>query len=127
MGDCIFCQPDNEEVNTVIASNSDAFARLDNFPLADGHVEIVPVRHVTSVFDLSPREMRGLWDLASEVRGQLGECDGYSLGINDGCAAGQTIPHMHLHIIPRRFGDVPNPRGGIRNIFPNDTYSQGKS
>jgi diadenosine tetraphosphate (Ap4A) HIT family hydrolase len=125
-GDCIFCRPDDETVNTVIASNTDAYVRLDNFPLAPGHVEVVPVRHVGSVFDLSPQENASIWDLAHEIRGALGPCDGYSIGINDGAAAGQTIPHMHLHIIPRHLGDVPEPRGGIRRIFPNDSYSAAK-
>jgi diadenosine tetraphosphate (Ap4A) HIT family hydrolase len=80
------------------------------------------VRHVGSVFDLSPREIASIWELAREVRDR--HCDGYTIGINDGPAAGQTVPHMHLHLIPRMLGDVPNPRGGIRNIFPNDEYSK---
>lgn len=67
-----------------------------------------------------------IWGLAHLLRDHLytPAPDGYTIGINDGPAAGQTIPHMHLHIIPRRFGDVPNPRGGIRQVFPNDQYSR---
>lgn len=124
MTDCIFCQPENEAINTVIASNTYAYARLDNFPLSEGHAEIVPVRHVSSFFDLTESEVIAMFELAIELRGKA---DGHTIGINDGPAAGQTVPHMHLHIIPRTFGDVPNARGGIRQIFPNDEYSNPNS
>lgn len=120
MTGCIFCRPDDETINTVIASNTYAYVRLDNFPLSKGHAEVVPVRHVQSFFDLTETEVRSIFELAIELRG---EADGYTIAINDGPAAGQTIPHMHMHVIPRHFGDVPNPRGGVRNIFPHDTYS----
>lgn len=122
---CIFCQPDDPEINTVIADNDYAYARLDNYPLTQGHIEIVPFRHVASMFDLTDDEARAIWHLVRYTFKADHTVDGHSIGINDGPAAGQTVPHMHLHIIPRRFGDVPNPRGGIRNIFPNDPYSQG--
>lgn len=125
--DCIFCWPDDEAVNTVLASDSYAYVRLDNHPLAPGHIEIVPVRHVASVFDLTGREITSLWELAWDMQRHpaiIWRPDGYTIGINDGPAAGQTIPHMHMHMIPRWLGDAPNPRGGIRNIFPNDAYSR---
>lgn len=122
---CIFCQPDNPDVNTVIAENDLAYARFDNYPLTQGHIEIVPFRHVGSVFDLTDDEARAIWQLMRHTFKSDFTVDGFTFGVNDGAAAGQTVPHMHLHIIPRRVGDVPNPRGGIRNIFPNDTYSQG--
>lgn len=126
MSDCIFCRPDDSTINTVVASNTYAYVRLDNYPLAPGHVEIVPVRHVGSAFDLTDPEVAALWELARDIQHHPAlviRPDGYTIGINDGPAAGQTVPHMHMHMIPRWFGDVPNPRGGIRNIFPNDTYS----
>lgn len=86
MTDCIFCEADNPKMNTVIGRNRLAYARLDNFPLTDGHVEVVPFRHVGSVFDLTPNELTALWSLVERVRPLLGGCDGYTIGVNDGPA-----------------------------------------
>jgi diadenosine tetraphosphate (Ap4A) HIT family hydrolase len=94
----------------------------DAFPVTQGHTLIVPKRHVASLFDLPDEEQVALWKLVAQVRGKLAselQPDGFNVGVNDGPAAGQTVPHAHIHLIPRRMGDVADPRGGVRWIIPN--------
>ena len=82
---------------------------------------MIPQKHVTSIFDLSEEDRAELWRVVEEVRRQLvRECrpDGFNIGLNDGQAAGQTVPHVHIHVIPRYAGDVVDPRGGIRWVIP---------
>ena len=119
--ECIFCNPNNSKQNTLIAENELAFARWDNFPVSDGHAEVIPKRHVSSYFDLSDDEVSALFALSKEAKSIIDEKyhpDSYNLGINNGPEAGQTIPHCHIHLIPRYVGDVENPRGGVRHIIP---------
>ncbi len=113
---CLFCDPDNGQ-HTVVGGNATAYARLDNFPVADGHMEVVPRRHVVSLFDLTDGEIVDVFRLARVVAGDV-LADGWTVGVNEGRAAGRTVDHVHLHLIPRRVGDVPDPRGGIRNVLP---------
>ncbi len=118
---CIFCKSDDPTLNSLIRRRGTVFTRWDNFPASRGHVEIVPFRHVQSFFDLTPPEVKDLHEVAKRVKEDLERHlrpDGYTIGVNDGSAAGRTVPHLHMHIIPRWFGDVPDPRGGIRRIFP---------
>ncbi|MGW0252393.1 HIT family protein [Nocardia goodfellowii] len=120
-GTCLFCRPDNPTENRVVARLGSMYARWDNFPAARGHVEIVPLRHVESYFDLTAGEAADLHNLACLVKARLDAevCpDGYTIGINDGPAAGQSIAHLHMHLIPRWYGDIADPRGGIRQILP---------
>lgn len=120
--DCLFCRRDDEQLNRISHQNSTCFARLDNFPAAEGHTEIVPKRHVESFFDLTPQEVLDAYELILTVRNDLGESlgpDGFTIGVNEGRAAGRSIDHLHIHVIPRRFGDVEDPAGGIRQILPN--------
>jgi len=115
---CPFCPPPAE---TVLAETTTALAFCDGFPVTKGHTLIVPRRHVESYFDLTADERSEMFELVVRVRLLLAEdstIDGYNIGLNDGPAAGQTIPHVHLHVIPRRAGDVPAPRGGIRWVIP---------
>ncbi len=96
-----------------------AFA--DTHPLTPGHTLVVPARHVPSLLLLSDDELRDLWLLALRVCRDMREEEPYldfNLGVNEGPAAGQTIEHVHLHVIPRRSGDMRDPRGGIRWILP---------
>ena len=93
----------------------------DAFPVAEGHTLVVPKRHVASLFDLAEEEQAALWRLVAQVRGKLAselQPDGFNFGVNDGPAAGQTVMHAHVHVIPRRTGDVADPRGGVRWIVP---------
>ncbi len=101
-----------------VAHNDLAFAIRDNFPASPGHTLVIPKRLVAGWDDTDDAERQALLELVAEVKGQLRrqyQPDGFNLGINEGAAAGQTIFHLHIHVIPRYAGDVPDPRGGIRH------------
>lgn len=104
-----------------LGQNELAFWVHDIAPSAPGHALVIPRRHVASFFELAPEERSGMLALLNEakiVADQRYRPDGYNIGLNDGEVAGQTVPHVHLHLIPRRAGDVPDPRGGIRWVLP---------
>jgi diadenosine tetraphosphate (Ap4A) HIT family hydrolase len=104
-----------------VASNSLAFAIRDGFPVSPGHTLIVPRRLVASWFEATREEQVAMLELLDAVKSQLDaelRPDGYNIGINVGPAAGQTVMHLHMHLIPRFAGDVPDPRGGIRHVIP---------
>jgi diadenosine tetraphosphate (Ap4A) HIT family hydrolase len=93
----------------------------DAFPVAEGHTLVVPKRHVASLFDLPEEDQAALWRLVALVRGKLASelrPDGFNVGVNGGPAAGQTVLHAHVHVIPSRAGDVSDPRGGVRWVLP---------
>ena len=93
----------------------------DAFPISPGHTLVVPRRHVGSFFELYPNERHQLLDLLDLAKRSLdGELNpgGYNIGVNDGAVAGQTVPHLHIHLIPRYAGDQQDPRGGVRWLFP---------
>jgi diadenosine tetraphosphate (Ap4A) HIT family hydrolase len=116
---CLFCDRDNLK-NNIFIENDFCYARWDNFPVSRGHAEIVPKKHVESFFELTPIELEKFYSLIKETKNLIQKehnPDGYNIGINEGETAGRTIHHLHLHLIPRYKGDVPNPRGGIRNII----------
>src|SRR6516164_1143540 len=99
-----------------------ALAFLDGYPVAEGHTLVIPKRHVASLFDLPDLEQAAIWGLVAEVRQRLVEQyhpDGFNIGVNDGKAAGQTVMHAHVHVIPRRHGDVADPMGGVRWVVPD--------
>lgn len=106
-----------------IASNAHAFAVFDAFPVSPGHALVVPRRLVATWFDASPDEQRALMDLVAEVKTHLETTliprpDGWNIGINVGAAGGQTVFHLHVHLIPRFMGDMSDPRGGVRHVIP---------
>ena len=116
---CPFCKVESER--EIIASSPLSVAFFDGFPISPGHALIIPTRHVSSFFDLSQEERQDLLNLADSVKRIVEERyhpDGYNIGINVGEAAGQSIFHVHMHLIPRYQGDVPNPRGGVRGVIP---------
>lgn len=119
---CLFCELNRPELNNILQQNGTFYARYDNFPAAEGHIEIVPKRHVESLFELTPAEVQDAYTLMVAVQRKLSadhRPDGWTVGVNEGRAAGRTIDHLHIHLIPRTFGDVPDPRGGIRQVVPN--------
>ncbi|MBN2783448.1 MAG: HIT family protein [Pontiellaceae bacterium] len=106
----------------VILQNEYAVAFYDRFPVSEGHALVVPKRVVPSLYELPKAWQSEMWNAVRDVRTTLGDWyapNAYNIGINDGAAAGQTIPHVHIHVIPRYTGDRPDPRGGIRWIFPD--------
>lgn len=118
---CLFCDRDNKEQHTIICENDLFYSRRDNIPITNGHSEIVPKDHLISFFDLDDLMIRQLFDLLNKTKGIIDKefnPDSYNIGVNDGQAAGRTINHLHIHLIPRYHGDVENPRGGVRNIIP---------
>ena len=127
--DCVFCN--RIERGEVLARNDLAVAFLDGFPLSPGHCLILPRRHEPDFLALEADEQAAMWALVGRVR-QLIEAagpvpDGYNIGINVGAAAGQTVAHAHLHVIPRHRGDVPDPRGGVRCVMPDKArYWEGE-
>ena len=116
--DCPFCRI---AAPRILAEGVEAVAFWDGHPLNPGHVLIVPRRHVASWFDATAAERDEMLRMADEARRivvAIHAPDSFNLGINDGPAAGQTVPHLHLHLIPRYRGDVADPRGGVRWIIP---------
>lgn len=116
---CIFCDvPDSE----IYLQNDYAIARFDKFPVNPGHVLIIPKRHISNYFELGVIERQACWDLLDTVQKQLKTkftADGFNIGVNVDEAAGQTIWHAHIHLIPRYKNDVDNPRGGVRSVIPD--------
>jgi diadenosine tetraphosphate (Ap4A) HIT family hydrolase len=115
---CPFCSPVPEEI---VLRNPLCYARYDRYPVSKGHVLIVPFRHVSDFFELSQDERKAALELVWEANAKLYSDlhpDGYNMGVNVGSAAGQTIMHAHIHLIPRYEGDVPDPRGGVRFVVP---------
>lgn len=126
---CPFCNPDHTKV---VIANDHAIVLYDDFPVTPGHSLIFPKRHMASFFDATRDEQAAMFDLVAEMRqllqntpqppfnngGSLTLPDGFNIGINDGAAAGQTVMHMHIHLIPRYAGDTSDPRGGVRWIMP---------
>jgi diadenosine tetraphosphate (Ap4A) HIT family hydrolase len=123
---CPFCLPvDGEKVLTSVL----CFARWDKYPVTEGHLLIIPNRHITDYFSVTAEEKTALWAMVDEGKKLLDERfkpDGYNVGINVGADAGQTVMHCHIHLIPRRAGDSVNPRGGVRGVIPGKAdYSGG--
>lgn len=116
---CPFCNLNRDRIRL---QNDAAIAFPDGFPVTEGHSLVIPRRHIASLFDLSEHELAAVWVLVAEVRKMLRakfDPDAFNIGINDGTAAGQTVAHAHVHVIPRYTGDVAEPRGGVRWIVPD--------
>lgn len=117
--DCIFCKLGNRKIEF---ENNLAIAFYDLFPVTEGHLLIIPKRHAKDYFELKQAEINAINEIISMAREKMLEKDksiqGFNIGINNGKAAGQTIFHSHIHLIPRREGDVVDPRGGVRHVIP---------
>ncbi len=121
--ECIFCNVPKEKI---IAKNEFSFAIRDGFPVTDLHTLIIPNRHAVDYFELNKEELTDCDNLLHQVRKEIIEIDnsveGFNIGINCGMVAGQTIFHCHIHLIPRRQGDVNNPKGGVRHLIPGKGF-----
>lgn len=117
--DCLFCNLPKERI---IAENEHAYAIHDGFPVTEQHSLIFPKRHVNEYFGLTTDELVSCDLLLRSIREKIIRTDdsvaGFNIGMNSGAVAGQTIFHCHIHLIPRREGDVENPRGGVRHVIP---------
>jgi len=115
--DCPFCgEP------TVVIENELAFASYDSYPANPGHCLITPRRHFAEYFQATTEEKVAIWALVDEMKTIIDrdyKPDGFNIGVNIGAAAGQSVPHIHIHMIPRYWGDVENPKGGVRGVIPH--------
>jgi diadenosine tetraphosphate (Ap4A) HIT family hydrolase len=118
MNDCLFCQLPSERM---IDSNAHALSVEDAYPVSPGHTLVILRRHCSTFFELTSEELLAVYELLQRARSRLDRSlnpAGYNIGVNDGEAAGQTILHLHVHLIPRYNGDVREPEGGVRNVIP---------
>ena len=114
---CPFCIVEREK----ILETEMSFVIYDGFPVNDGHALVIPKRHTANYFDLSLEEQKDCIELLNRVKGIVQakyNPAGFNVGININEAAGQTVPHVHIHLIPRYEGDVEEPRGGVRGVIP---------
>jgi diadenosine tetraphosphate (Ap4A) HIT family hydrolase len=122
---CLFCTP-----REVTRQNALAYATRDSYPVSLGHTLIIPLRHCADFFALSSEEISACMDLVVAERNNLNaelSPDGYNVGVNVGRAAGQSIFHVHIHLIPRYTSDHPNPQGGVRHVLPWKAHYPRKS
>jgi len=119
-GTCFFCEIPGDRV---VAENTLALAFRDAFPVTEGHSLVIPRRHVVDYFGLTAEEVLACNELLHRLREQIQAADrsvtGFNIGMNAGHDAGQSVFHCHIHLIPRRSGDVANPRGGVRHVIPS--------
>lgn len=114
--ECVFCQ-----MKDYILENELAYAIYDKYPVGKGHMLFIPKRHVKDFFDITKEEREAIFELIDEGKKLLDEKyspDSYNVGINCGEHAGQTIMHVHVHLIPRYIGDMKDPTGGVRGVIP---------
>jgi len=115
--DCIFCGDP-----TLVIENELAFAHYDTYPVSPGHCLIITRRHVAEYFEATAEEKAAIWALVDEMKVIIDKDykpDAYNIGVNVGKAAGQSIPHLHIHMMPRYKGDMEDPRGGVRGVIPH--------
>ena len=124
---CIFCKRRKEEIQF---ENQLAYSSKDSFPVSEFHSLIVPKRHAETYFDLNEEEIQACNDLILKTKEKILKLDstvkGFNIGVNAGKVAGQSIMHCHIHLIPRRDGDVENPQGGIRSVIPDKQHYKRK-
>ena len=116
---CLFCITKKEDI---IDENEFAYVTFDSYPVSSQHCLIVPKRHIKDYFELNEDEVIGCDQLIKKIKKKVEKNDrtikGFNIGINSGKVAGQSIMHCHIHLIPRREGDVENPQGGVRGVIP---------
>ncbi len=117
---CLFCDKYKQQEN-IVYENETMFVIYDSYPVTKGHCLIIPKRHIPDYFAMNPTELVDMDAAIIEMKIRLDHQihpDGYNIGINNGEAAGQTIMHLHVHLIPRTHGDMEHPRGGVRGVIP---------
>ena len=124
--DCLFCQVQSTDRQRIIDENNLAYAIRDRFPVTEFHTLFIPKRHAKDYFELTQAEINAINQLINRQKEFLDKTDtlidGYNIGMNCGETAGQTVFHCHVHLIPRRKGDVENPRGGVRHLIAGKGY-----
>ncbi len=120
---CLFCNINSKDL---IFDNEFAFASFDSYPVSKYHSLIVPKRHILDYFELTNDELLACNDLIKKIKKKIQNedktVDGFNIGTNSGVVAGQSIMHCHIHLIPRRKGDVNNPQGGVRGVIPSKQH-----
>jgi diadenosine tetraphosphate (Ap4A) HIT family hydrolase len=124
---CLFC---DSKKSGIAHENDLAYASYDSYPVSDHHCLIIPKRHIKDYFDMTNDELIACNDLIQIVKNEILSKDlnvkGFNIGTNAGKIAGQSIMHCHIHLIPRREGDVENPQGGVRSVIPNKQHYKRK-
>ena len=124
---CLFC---HSKKSGIAHENDLAYASYDSYPVSDHHCLIIPKRHIKDYFDMTNDELIACNDLIQIVKNEILSKDtnvkGFNIGTNAGKIAGQSIMHCHIHLIPRREGDVDNPQGGVRSVIPNKQHYKRK-
>lgn len=123
MKDCLFCKVQKSEYEKEVVFENDYFyATRDSYPVTKLHTLVIPKRHFQSYFDMNNDEIKSINSILNHQRKEIVQLDSsvtaFNIGINDGSDAGQSIHHLHVHLIPRRQGDIENPRGGVRGVIP---------
>lgn len=121
---CLFCRR-----HDLYMENDLAYASFDTYPVSPGHMLVIPKRHVADFFDTTLEEKIAMLELIDRVKALNDEerqPDGYNVGVNCGTAAGQSVMHVHIHVMPRYKGDMENPRGGVRGVIPEKQKYQKK-
>ena len=124
---CLFC---DSKKSGIAHENELAYASYDSYPVSDHHCLIILKRHIKDYFDMTNDELIACNDLIQIIKNEILEKDntvkGFNIGTNAGKIAGQSIMHCHIHLIPRREGDVDNPQGGVRSVIPNKQHYKRK-
>ena len=121
---CPFCRNRN-----IVVENELAYADYDTYPASPGHCLVITRRHVAEYFQATAEEKAAIWALVDEMKPIIDaeyQPDAYNVGVNIGKTAGQSVPHVHIHLIPRYKGDVENPQGGVRGVIPHRQKYQRK-
>ncbi len=119
---CVFCDILSSGTQRIVRTHGTAVALYDAYPLNPAHALVIPKRHIQSFFEATPAERLDLLALLDTMKAEIDSShapQAYNIGINDGPAAGQTVPHLHIHLIPRYDGDTEDPRGGVRWVLPD--------
>ena len=120
---CLFC---NAKESGIATENEFAYASYDSYPVSDFHCLIIPKRHVKDYFEMSDQELLACNDLITKIKNEILAKDktvkAFNIGTNAGKISGQSIMHCHIHLIPRRDGDVENPQGGVRSVIPKKQH-----